>query len=115
MVIDQWPLGHKLGTEISNLEEEYMALYNFEELTQLVREALNMTNERLRKSPEWQTLQVIQKQLIAIEEDLKNQGASKDELKKRINIGLISVREFEADDPDFADLLQKIDYRYKKL
>ncbi|GEM_PF-2562387 len=74
-----------------------------------------MTNERLRKSPEWQTLQVIQKQLIAIEEDLKNQGTSKDELKKRINIGLISVREFEADDPDFADLLQKIDYRYKKL
>ncbi|TCW60400.1 immunity protein Tsi6 family protein [Treponema sp. J25] len=115
LVIDQWPLGHKLGTEISNLEEEYMALYNFEELTQLVREALNMTNERLRKSPEWQTLQVIQKQLIAIEEDLKNQGASKDELKKRINIGLISVREFEADDPDFTDLLQKIDYRYKKL
>lgn len=106
---------YNLGIEISNLEEEYMALYNLGELTQLVSEALRMTNERLRKSPEWQTLQIIKKQLDAIEEDVKNQGASKDELKKRINIGLIAAREFEADDPDFADILQKIDYRYKKL
>lgn len=57
-------------------------------------------------------MQLIQKQLIAIEEDLKNQGASKDELKKHINLGLIAVREFEAEYPDFADILQKIDYHY---
>ncbi len=114
-IVDYWPLGNKLGIEISNLEEEYKKVIGINELNHLLTKARSIVDDKLKKAPQWQTLQIIQKQLIAIEEDLKNQGVSKDELKKRINIGLIAAREFEADDPDFADILQKIDYRYKKL
>ena len=85
------------------------------ELNHLLTKALSIVDDRLKKAPQWETLQVIKKQLLAIEEDVKTQCKSKNELKKRINIGLIAAREFEADDPDFADILQKIDYRYKKL
>ncbi|AEJ20550.1 immunity protein Tsi6 family protein [Gracilinema caldarium] len=85
------------------------------ELSGLLDSASKMVNDRLAHAPGWQVLQVIQTQLQAMQDDVNHERVPTAEAKKRINIGVLAVREFEANDPEFADILIKAAYLYKKL
>jgi len=84
------------------------------ELYILLDKAINMLNERLSKAPDWQVLKMIKAQLEAIQSDVNGKGSLDNEQIKNINIGILAVREFEADDPEFADILIKIDYLFSE-
>lgn len=85
------------------------------ELNGLLDKALEMVNARLARAPGLQSLQMIRVQLQAMQDDVNHGRTPTAEAKRRINIGVLAVREFEATDPDFADVLTKASYLYKKL
>lgn len=88
---------------------------NTRELLHLLTKALSMVDEKLNKTPEPQTLRTIKSQLLYIKDNILNNGKLDSQTKINIKIGLLAAREFEADDPEFADILQKVDYYFKKL
>ncbi len=85
------------------------------DLSHLLTQALIMVDEKLNKAPELQTLISIKNQLLYIKEVVSHVSRPDPCIKKNINIGLLAVRELEADDPNLADILQKVDYYFKKL
>lgn len=86
-----------------------------DELSGLLDTALAMVQDRLARAPGWQVLHMIQAQLQAMQDEIMHGRTPTAETKKRINIGVLAVREFEANDPEFADVLTRVAYLYKKL
>ncbi len=87
----------------------------FDTLSGLLDTALAMVYARLARAPDWQVLQMIQVQLQVMQDDVKHRRTPNAETQKRINIDLLAVREFEANDPEFADVLIRAAYLYGEL
>jgi hypothetical protein len=85
------------------------------DLHEILGKALVMVHSRMARAPNWQLLHSIEAQLRAMQDDVRNGLRPSEEKKKSINIGVVAVREFEADDPEFADVLTSAAYWYKKL
>lgn len=75
--------------------------------------AKEMTTERLGESPDYALYIEVARQLNLIDASIESGVAPTDEQMEEISIGLISIREFEGTDPDFADVLSKVSYLYK--
>jgi hypothetical protein len=82
-------------------------------LLALVDHGINMTDERLTQTPEFELLGSIRRQLEYIRSQWERGIVPSDVDKKRIIIGILAVREFETDDPEYAGVLETISYRYK--
>jgi hypothetical protein len=82
-------------------------------LLALVDRAATLTDERLAKAPDHELFGSISRQLRAIRQDVLRDGAFDRALQQRINIGFYAAREFEQSDPEYADLLEQIEFLYR--
>jgi hypothetical protein len=64
-------------------------------------------------APDWNVPQSITAQLAQIRADAEADRRPGPDVLRRINIGLLAVREFETSDPEFADVLIEIANRYE--
>lgn len=72
-----------------------------------------MTAERLQRAPTSPLYLSIRAQLQAIADDLETGRAPTPEIQDRVMLGVYAAREFEDDDPEYADVLHKVSYVYK--
>ena len=84
------------------------------ELTELVEKGIAMTDERLRRWPNDQTLQMIRSQLVAVQADVAGGSAPDSDLASRVKFGWIAVRQFEDIDPEYANVLTRASYLYQE-
>ena len=81
---------------------------------QLVEEAIRLTEERLAVSSDYPVLKSVKAQpdfvLSAFRDDRRPTATEKDTITLRV----LAVREFEATDPEYADILERVSYLYKR-
>ena len=82
-------------------------------LKEALKLAKQMTAERLAESPDYALYLEVERQLMSINTGIESGIAPTEEQMEEISIGLIAIREFEATDPDYADVLSKVSYLYK--
>lgn len=80
---------------------------------QLINEAIKLTNERLAISPDFQILKSVKAQLVYILDAIQKDKSPTDSEKNRVTLSILAVREFEANDSEYADILEKVSYLYK--
>ncbi len=79
----------------------------------LANEAIKLTNERLALAPDFQILRSVKAQLDFILDSFQKNKKPTDAEKERVTLGVLAVREFEDNDPEYADILSKVSYLYK--
>lgn len=85
------------------------------ELAKLVQRAAVLVDAMISRPPGWNVLESVRAQLVHIDGDVRAGRVPTPAVLERINIGVIAVREFETTDPELAELLTRISYRYKRL
>jgi hypothetical protein len=80
------------------------------ELQELVGQGLRMTDERLQQSPEFSLYRSIRAQLEFIQGHLNDRTPIAESDRQRLILGVLAAREFDASDPDYADVLFKVSY-----
>jgi hypothetical protein len=78
------------------------------ELKGLVARALQMTDERLSAPKPWDLFRSIKRQLEFIQDNLVHGRTLSNDDKRRITIGVLAAREFDANDPDYANVLYEV-------
>lgn len=81
--------------------------------TQLAQDALRLTNERLVIAPDFPVLKSVKAQLEYILDSFRSGKKPTESEKDRVTLGTIAVREFENNDSEYADKLEKVSYLYK--
>ena len=82
-------------------------------LLALVHRASVMTDEARRTNPDAAIFRSIEAQLRAIRSDVVRAGPFDPTIQKRVNIGLLAVREFEQTDPGYAEVLERIAFLHQ--
>lgn len=85
------------------------------EITTPLKMAIDQTNALLLKTPNYQVLQNIKKQLDFISNFVRTETSPSQEDKTKVNIGIIAVREFELSLPNYAENLMKTKYYFDRL
>lgn len=80
---------------------------------QLANEAIKLTNERLAVAADFQILKSVKAQLEYILDSFQKNKIPTDVEKDRVTLGVLAVREFEDNDSEYADILEKVSYVYK--
>ena len=80
----------------------------------ILAKALEECDVRLRKKPNFRPLTIIKEEVEYLLSLIEGKTQDRSNLAN-IQIGLLAVREFEADDPGFADLLFQVADVVKKL
>ena len=78
-----------------------------------LKEAIYQADQRLQKSPKWVVMQVVRRQLEAMHNWTKGLRTPTPDERKKINIGLLAVREFD-DDSEMAELCHKLNYFFQE-
>lgn len=89
-----------------------MFTQNFKEL---VSKALDITNDKLIKYPEYGVYIHAKEQLLLIQSFIDKNKSPNHSDKDKINIGLMAVKELESVDPDYCYILCEVDYRFRKI
>ena len=85
------------------------------DLPLLLDEGLRMVRERLQASPDFPIYLSIQRQLEYVDQ-IVTLGQSPDPGKiDSLTLGVYAAREFETSDPDFADVLFKVNYLANRM
>jgi hypothetical protein len=84
------------------------------DLPGLVDKGLAMVTERLGPSGGWPIYLSIRAQLTYVKQTLESGEPPTKEMLDRLLLGLYAAREFEASDPEFADVLFAVDYLFKR-
>jgi Tse6 toxin immunity protein Tsi6 len=85
------------------------------ELPLLLEEGLRMVRERMQASPGFSIYLAIQRQLEYLQTTVAL-GQSADPAKiDSLTLGVYAAREFETSDPDFADVLFKVNYLANRM
>lgn len=85
------------------------------ELPGLVTKALAMVDDRLQKSNGERIYDSIKAQLTYVKSTIDAGGKPTDDKLDKLLLGVYAAREFEKTDPDFADVLFKVEYLFKRL
>jgi len=86
-----------------------------EDLPGLVDKGLAMVDKRLADSNGARIYDSIKAQLTYMKQTITT-GATPDRDKVRtLTLGVYAAREFETSDPEFADVLFKVEYLFKRL
>lgn len=86
-----------------------------EDLPGLVDKGLEMVEKRLRESNGARIYDSIKAQLTYMKQTIEaNEKPAQDKVA-RLTLGVYAAREFETSDPDFADVLFKVEYLFKRL
>jgi len=84
------------------------------ELDALLRVGIGMTDQRLSRAPDDTVLPMIRSQLLAVQQDVARGSTPDPDLVERVKFGWIAVRQFEDVDPEYADVLTRASYLYKR-
>jgi hypothetical protein len=85
------------------------------ELPALIETGLRMVRHRIRASPSFSIYSSIQRQLEYLKETVDAGQIPAAEKRRRLTLGVYAAREFEASDPDFADVLFKVNYLANRM
>lgn len=85
------------------------------ELTEMLDQATQMTDERLARVPEYSVYKIIKAQLEVIRTELDNNIVPTLEMKRRINFDAIAARNLSGDDPEFMAILAQTSFLYRRL
>lgn len=75
--------------------------------------ALTLLGERAERSPDYGVYVHAEEQLIKMLEALRAETLPPPADRGWVDIGIMAVRELEAEDPDFANALMDADYDFK--
>jgi len=75
----------------------------------IINEAIKKSKERLKAAPDFPIFQSIDAQLEYMENLISGKINDRSKLHQ-INVGLYAVKELESSDPEFANVLKKIQY-----
>lgn len=78
-----------------------------------LREAIYQADKRLQQSPNWEPMKVVRRQLEAMKTWTAGMRTPTEEERKKINIGVIALRNFD-DDAEIADLCHKLNYFFQE-
>jgi hypothetical protein len=85
------------------------------ELPLLIEEGLRMVRHRRQASPGFSIYRSIQRQLEYLKETVDAGQVPTEEKRSSLTLGVYAAREFEASDPDFADVLFKVNYLANRM
>jgi hypothetical protein len=85
-----------------------------EEFPSLVATGLEMVDHRLRQSNGGQLYSSIKAQLHYLQQLVETNSKPTDEKLDSLTMGVYAAREFETSDPEFADVLFKVEYLAKR-
>lgn len=86
-----------------------------EELPGLIAKGLAMVEQRLRQSSGARIYDSIKAQLLYMKQTVEAHAKPSDEKLDSLTLGIYAAREFEASDPEFADVLFDVEYLFKRL
>lgn len=86
-----------------------------EQLPALIERGLEMVAERRQASPAASIYLSIHNQLEYLRGLVEAGERPTEEKRRSLTLGVYAAREFEASDPDFADLLFKVSYLANRL
>jgi hypothetical protein len=86
-----------------------------EDLPGLVDRGLQMVEKRLKDSSGARIYDSIKAQLTYMKQTIEAHEKPSDDKLDRLTLGVYAAREFETSDPDFADVLFKVEYLFKRL
>jgi hypothetical protein len=86
-----------------------------EALPDLIAEGLVMVAKRLRESNGAQIYDSIEAQLLYMRQTVEAGATPSKEKLDSLTMGIYAAREFETSDPEFADVLFKAEYLFKRL
>lgn len=86
-----------------------------EMLPGLLAHGLAMVEERSRRSGGAGIHDSIKAQLLYMQRTVTARETPDDETLARLTLGIYAAREFETSDPDFADVLFKAEYLFRRL
>ena len=85
------------------------------EVLQEVLKVEAMTDERVAKAPTYGVYLHAKDQMIFMKEILQSGRLPNSEEKGRIDIGIMAVKELDADEPEYAKALIFLDCRFEEL
>jgi Tsi6 len=85
------------------------------ELPVLIEEGLRMVRQRLQASPGFSIYLSVQRQLSYLKETIAAGQVPTAEKLDSLTLGVYAAREFETPDPDFADVLFKVNYLANRM
>jgi len=85
------------------------------DLPGLVDQGLVMVEKRLKESNGARIYDSIKAQLTYMKQTIEAGEKPTDDKLDRLTLGVYAAREFETSDPDFADVLFKVEYLFKRL
>ncbi|HEX7839544.1 MAG TPA: immunity protein Tsi6 family protein [Kofleriaceae bacterium] len=86
-----------------------------EDLPGLVDRGLEMVEKRLADSNGARIYDSIKAQLTYMKQTIATGEKPARDKVKSLTLGVYAAREFETSDPDFADVLFKVEYLFKRL
>ena len=75
----------------------------------IINEAIKISKARIKAAPNFPIFQSIDAQLDYMDKLINGKIIDKSKLHQ-INVGLYAVKEFEESDPEFANILKKVQY-----
>ena len=85
------------------------------DLPALVDRGLEMVRDRLQASPDFSIYLSIRRQLAYLQEIIAASQVLTEEKRASLTLGVYAAREFETSDPDFADVLFKVNYLANRM
>lgn len=85
------------------------------DLPSLIATGQKMVAERMAAAPDFEIFDSIKNQLDFIRTTVETGRRPTNDEKERLTIGVYAAREFETNDPDFANVLFDIAYLFKRL
>lgn len=86
-----------------------------EELPGLIAKGLAMVEQRLKQSNGAQIYDSIKAQLLYMKQTVEAHAKPSEGKLDSLTMGIYAAREFEASDPEFADVLFNVEYLFKRL
>ena len=86
-----------------------------EELPGLVDKGLAMVEKRLAESNGARIYDSIKAQLTYMKQTIDANATPDQDKVRTLTLGVYAAREFETSDPEFADVLFKVEYLFKRL
>ena len=78
-----------------------------------LREAIYQCDKRLQQAPSWEPMKVVRRQLEAMRSWTEKMRTPTEEERKKINIGVIALRNFD-DDTELSDLCHELNYFFQE-
>ncbi|HEX2687541.1 MAG TPA: immunity protein Tsi6 family protein [Kofleriaceae bacterium] len=86
-----------------------------EQLPGLIAQGLEMVEQRLQQSNGARIYDSIKAQLTYMKQTVEARAKPTDDKLDSLTLGIYAAREFEASDPEFADVLFNVEYLFKRL